>query len=121
MYAITRDERMFPDPEKFIPERFDNSNPGPTPLKPHDFMFGVGRRICPGKDIVDASLYLIMANILATIDINRPRDETGSEYEPEIKRTGYSVNQVLPFKYSITPRSEHVVKLINSVVMFGEE
>ncbi|EUC61304.1 cytochrome P450 family protein [Rhizoctonia solani AG-3 Rhs1AP] len=121
IYAITRDERMFPDPEKFVPERFDQSNQGPMPLKPHDFMFGVGRRICPGKDVVDASLYLIMANILAAIDINRPRDEAGCEYEPEIKRSGYSINQVLPFKCSITPRSEHVVKLINSVVMFGEE
>ncbi|CAE7105448.1 unnamed protein product [Rhizoctonia solani] len=121
IYAITRDERMFPDPEKFIPERFDGSNPGPKPLDPRAFMFGVGRRICPGRDIVDASLYLIMANIIATTDINKPRDETGREYEPEIKRTGHSINQVLPFKCSITPRSEHAVKLINSIVMFGEE
>ncbi|CUA68607.1 O-methylsterigmatocystin oxidoreductase [Rhizoctonia solani] len=121
MYAITRDERMFPDPEKFIPERFDNSNPGPRPLKPQEFMFGVGRRICPGKDVVDASLYLVMANIIATMDINKPRDEAGSEYEPEIKRTGHPINQVLPFKCLITPRSAHVLELIKSVVMFGEE
>ncbi|KAG8688865.1 hypothetical protein FRC11_004612 [Ceratobasidium sp. 423] len=121
MYAITRDERMFPDPERFIPERFEKSNPGPKPLAPRDFMFGVGRRACPGKFVADAALFLAMANMLATMDINKPRDEKGNEFKPEIQRTGYPINQVLPFKCSITPRSEHAVKLINSVVMFGEE
>ncbi|KAJ1301083.1 hypothetical protein OPQ81_003501 [Rhizoctonia solani] len=121
MYAITRDERMFPDPEKFIPERFEKSISGPSPLEPRDFMFGVGRRVCPGKFVVDAALFLLMANMIATMDINKPRDVKGNEFEPEIKRTGYPINQVLPFECSITPRSEHAVKLINSVVMFGEE
>ncbi|QRW25889.1 cytochrome P450 family protein [Rhizoctonia solani] len=121
MYAITRDERMFPDAENFIPERFDKSNLGPKPLEPRDFLFGVGRRVCPGQFVVDASLFLLMANIIATMDIRKPRDDNGNEFEPEIKRSGYPINQVLPFKHSITPRSEQAVKLINSIVMFGEE
>ncbi|KAH7337656.1 cytochrome P450 [Rhizoctonia solani] len=121
MYAITRNERMFPDPESFIPERFDKSNTEARPLEPRDFMFGVGRRVCPGKHVVDASLYLLMANMIATMDISKPRDEKGNEFEPEIIRSGHPINQVLPFKCLITPRSEHAVKLINSVVMFGEE
>ncbi|KAF8752233.1 cytochrome p450 [Rhizoctonia solani] len=71
MYAITRDERMFPDAENFIPERFDKSNLGPKPLEPRDFLFGVGRRVCPGQFVVDASLFLLMANIIATMDIRK--------------------------------------------------
>ncbi|CAE6452250.1 unnamed protein product [Rhizoctonia solani] len=90
-YAITRDERMFPDAESFIPERFDESTPGPKPLVPRDFLFGVGRRVCPGKFVVDTSLFLLMANIIATMDINKPRDKHGNEFEPEIKRTGYPI------------------------------
>jgi cytochrome P450 len=82
---------MFPDAESFIPERFDESTPGPKPLVPRDFLFGVGRRVCPGKFVVDTSLFLLMANIIATMDINKPRDKHGNEFEPEIKRTGYPI------------------------------
>ncbi|ELU38332.1 cytochrome P450 domain-containing protein [Rhizoctonia solani AG-1 IA] len=82
---------MFPDAENFIPERFDKSNLGPKPLEPRDFLFGVGRRVCPGQFVVDASLFLLMANIIATMDIRKPRDDNGNEFEPEIKRSGYPI------------------------------
>jgi cytochrome P450 len=45
IFAITRDEEMYPDPSEFRPERFL----GPSPqLDPHKFVFGFGRRACPG-------------------------------------------------------------------------
>ncbi|CAE6421570.1 unnamed protein product [Rhizoctonia solani] len=121
VYAITRDESIFPDPEKFIPERFDENRVGHTPLSPRDIIFGVGRRICPGQFVADASIYLVMASLLATMDIAKARGENGHEIEPEVVRGPALVCQLRPFKCSIKPRSEHAIELIHSAVMFGHE
>ncbi|KAJ1301075.1 hypothetical protein OPQ81_003493 [Rhizoctonia solani] len=121
IYAITRDERIFPDPESFIPERFAKDYPGPTPLNPHNFVFGAGRRICPGNHLIDSSIFLIIASVIATMDINKPKDDRGNEIEPVIARTGFQTNQLVPFCCSITPRSQRARRLIDSVVMFEHE
>jgi len=39
-----------------------------------------------GQFIADASIYLVMANLLATMDITKARDENGNEIEPEVVR-----------------------------------
>ncbi|KAF8754314.1 cytochrome p450 [Rhizoctonia solani] len=84
IYAITRDERIFPNPEAFISERFDGTQPGPTPLDPREFVFGIGRRICPGNTVADATIFLVMANLVATMDITKAKDENGHEIEPKL-------------------------------------
>ncbi|CAE6417116.1 unnamed protein product [Rhizoctonia solani] len=121
VYAITRDERIYPDPEKFIPERFDRSRPGPNPLNPRDFVCGIGRRICPGNHIADVSVFLAIASLIATMDISKSRDSSGVQIEPVVERSSGAVSQLRPFKCSIKARSEQAAKLINSAVMFGHE
>ena len=37
-----------------------------------------GRRICPGRYFIDASLWLLMSNILAVFDIGPPLDSFGN-------------------------------------------
>ena len=39
------------------------------------------RRVCPGRYFADASLWLIMSNILAVFDIGPPLDASGN---PEV-------------------------------------
>lgn len=119
IHAMTRDENMFPSPESFVPERFDGTQPGPAPLDPREIVFGIGRRICPGNHIADASIYLVMANLVATMGIAKARDENGNEINPEVVRTGGLVSQTLPFKCSIKPRSENAMKLIHSATLAG--
>ncbi|EUC61305.1 cytochrome P450 family protein [Rhizoctonia solani AG-3 Rhs1AP] len=121
VYAITRDERIYPDPETFIPERFDTSRPGPNPPNPRDFIFGIGRRVCPGNHIADVSVWLAIASLAATMDINKTRDSNGVYVEPVTEWSSGFVSQLRPFKCSIKPRSEKVAKLINSAVMFEHE
>jgi hypothetical protein len=136
---ITRDETIFPDPESFVPERFAEGNTGPTPLNPRDFVFGAGRRICPGNHIIDATIFLLIASILATMDISKARDGQGNEIEPVIVRSGFQtkyvallsrlmlvkltlgISQVLPFKCSVTPRSDCALQLIETAVMFEDQ
>ncbi|KAG2140996.1 cytochrome P450 [Suillus clintonianus] len=53
IYSMSRDKEMYPDPLEFRPERFL----GPSPqLDPHKFVFGFGRRSCPGLHFAEASL-----------------------------------------------------------------
>jgi cytochrome P450 len=45
VFSIARDGDIYPDPLEFRPERFL----GPSPqVDPHKFVFGFGRRACPG-------------------------------------------------------------------------
>ncbi|CUA68608.1 O-methylsterigmatocystin oxidoreductase [Rhizoctonia solani] len=121
IYAITRDERIYPDPENFVPERFDSSRPGSNPPNPRDFVFGIGRRVCPGNHIADVSVWLAIASLAATMDISKAHDSNGEYIEPVAERSSGFVSQLRPFKCSIKPRSEKAAKLINSAVMFEHE
>ncbi|EFA09275.1 cytochrome P450 9e2 [Tribolium castaneum] len=48
MYAIQRDPKYFPEPERFIPERFSDENK--SKVQPYTFMsFGTGPRSCIGS------------------------------------------------------------------------
>jgi cytochrome P450 len=76
VYAIHNNPDYFPQPEKFIPERFlDQSIPGARPEinhVGHHFAFSVGRRECPGRNVADASLYIAISRILWAFNI-KPR------------------------------------------------
>lgn len=46
--AILNDPALYPEPEKFIPERHLGENPQPDPRK---YAFGFSRRVCPGMNL----------------------------------------------------------------------
>ncbi|KAI0371500.1 CyP450 monooxygenase [Pilatotrama ljubarskyi] len=62
-WGISRDPEEYPDPEEFRPERFLEDNA----RDPVAFVFGNGRRICPGRHFADASLFIIVASALHTL------------------------------------------------------
>jgi hypothetical protein len=45
---MTRDEKRYPDACRFVPERFIDANGALTNDDPKQYVFGLGRRICPG-------------------------------------------------------------------------
>ena len=60
MYStMMKDEEMFPDPEKFLPERFlETDDPN---LKNFTLPFGFGRRVCAGMHVAEQSLFIFLA------------------------------------------------------------
>lgn len=64
MWAITHSDRVWPEPEKFRPERFleeeVNIMGSDLRLSP----FGAGRRVCPGKAMGLATVQLWLAQLL---------------------------------------------------------
>ncbi|KAG8770294.1 hypothetical protein FRC12_004372 [Ceratobasidium sp. 428] len=80
IWAMTRDASIYPNPEQFVPERFLLKSQGgmhEVPARcPTEFIFGFGRRACPGKFLAVESLWMFAASILATFDILPHVDET---------------------------------------------
>ena len=74
--AIHRDPELYPDPEVFNPGRWLSPD-YPTYREPLDkypnlqnfSAFGFGRRICPGMNIAEKSLYIVIARLAWTTKI----------------------------------------------------
>jgi len=76
--AIHHDKSLYPDPDVFKPDRW-LSSAYPTYREPlskfptlQNFSaFGFGRRICPGMNIAEKSLYLLVARIAWACTISK--------------------------------------------------
>ncbi|KAG2141303.1 cytochrome P450 [Suillus clintonianus] len=112
IWFMLNDPQTFADPSQFNPERFlDNDGKGPEP-EPRTICFGIGRRICPGLHLADASVWISTVMSLAVFDISKVV-ENGVEITPEIDPTSGTVSHPKPFKCSIKPRSAKAVALIH--------
>lgn len=110
---FSADPAVYPDPELFRPERFLKPNEEPSP---YDYVFGFGRRICPGRLLADSTLFLTIAQSLAVFDIGKPINrQTGGVIEPTVGTTAGLVAHPLPFQCEIVPRSEKHAELIRKV------
>ncbi|KAJ7578133.1 cytochrome P450 [Mycena floridula] len=78
VWAITRDETAYPDPESFIPERFIKSD-GSLNDDDMGYVFGFGRRVCVGRHLAQGTMWLAVASILATFNISKAKDANGNE------------------------------------------
>lgn len=77
--AILHDPELYPDPEEFKPERF-LSNDGSVRDDPTlALAFGVGKRICPGRHFVDATLFIVASSVLSVFSVTKAKDENGNE------------------------------------------
>lgn len=85
LWSIAHDETKYPDPEKFFPERFLAEDGSITPNDVEHLAFGFGRRICPGRHFADASVWSVIANVLAVFSISKSKDANGMEIPVEPK------------------------------------
>ncbi|KAL6077185.1 hypothetical protein QOT17_002486 [Balamuthia mandrillaris] len=60
LFAAMMDEKIFEQPEKFVPERFLED----PQLDEKVIAFGVGPRQCPGMLLAEAELFLAIANLM---------------------------------------------------------
>jgi cytochrome P450 len=73
------DPETYPDPEEFKPERFLNEDGSVRDDPTLALAFGAGRRICPGRHIVDATLFIVVSSVLSTFNVTKAKDENGKE------------------------------------------
>lgn len=108
--AILHDATMFPEPHKFIPERFLRQEGKEPPLRPETVAFGFGRRygtrvsrvfqpayassICPGRYLALNSAWIAMTSILRTYTIGKALDADGNYIDPLVEYTPGTVSCV---------------------------
>ncbi|PAV15312.1 cytochrome P450 [Pyrrhoderma noxium] len=112
IWAILRDPVEYPDPDRFIPERFIPVENKKCPLEPNRVVFSVGRRVCPGKHFAESSIFIDMATIIATCDIGKTLDNYGNPIVPDVEYTKQLIRHPLPFKCLIKPRNKEFEKLL---------
>ncbi|KAJ6529272.1 cytochrome P450 [Mycena capillaripes] len=116
-WGILHDETIYPSPMEFLPERFlrpEKDAAEGLNLDPRKFVFGHGRRICPGKDVADDTLFICAAMTMTAFNLRRPKSCTT---DPQYK-TVY-VCHPLPFPLEITPRSREAETLVSLTAANG--
>ena len=113
VWSFTRDPSVYHDPEVFKPERFlpPYNEPPAT-----DVTFGFGRRICPGRILAEASLFLTFAQALAAFRIEKVVGGDGMVVEPEHTFQSGIISHPGPFKVRVVPRSDRLRELVEAVV-----
>ncbi|KAL0581129.1 hypothetical protein V5O48_000918 [Marasmius crinis-equi] len=101
IWAIMRDPDLYSDPSSFNPNRFLGKQSEPDPRK---FAFGFGRRICPGAQFAEDSLFMNISRILATFEVRRAVGIDGAEIETPVEFTSGITRHPKPFPCQIVLR-----------------
>ncbi|KAI0854591.1 cytochrome P450 [Xylaria cubensis] len=116
IWHFTHDPNVYHDPTTFRPERFLAGDDHEPELNPEKFVFGFGRRVCPGRFLAENSLFLIVAQSLAVFSIDKSHntDDHHDLQRQSLFQAGV-VSHPSPYKASIMPRSPHHEKIIRSL------
>ncbi|KAL1898491.1 hypothetical protein Sste5346_003394 [Sporothrix stenoceras] len=112
VWAIHHNEREFPNPDNFEPERFIKGSKHARPF-PGDrgyMTFGWGRRVCSGQALAEQGVWITIARLLWAYNITKYRDpKTGVEEDVDIFAFTNGLNmRPEVFRCSIEPRSEEI-------------
>ncbi|KAI0061723.1 cytochrome P450 [Artomyces pyxidatus] len=110
-WAILHDPSIYPSPEMFSPERHltPDGNVKEDPLLTS--AFGFGRRMCPGRHLAEATLWIIVASVLSNFNVTKAKDDSGKEIPVNVAYTDGLVSVPEPFQCSILPRDDKAARL----------
>ncbi|SJL08658.1 related to cytochrome P450 CYP2 subfamily [Armillaria ostoyae] len=114
-WAMLNDVSVYGEnPDVFNPDRFLKDGKINPDIPHPEEAFGFGRRICPGQDMAEASMWMTIASILAVFNITKAVDDKGNVVEPSGEFTSGMLSHAAPFECEIKPRSKYAVSLIQS-------
>jgi cytochrome P450 len=108
---MMHDPALYHDPMAFKPDRFLEIDGRDPEIDPHTFVFGFGRRICPGRILADNTVWLSVAKSLSVFKINKPVGD-GAEVDVKPEFQPGVISHPVPFRLQVTPRSAAHEKLI---------
>ncbi|KAF2109514.1 cytochrome P450 [Lophiotrema nucula] len=116
-YPIHYNSELFPDPEKFNPDRYLDYPEkagfyaaGSAEKRDH-WNFGAGRRICSGLHLAENSMFIVLAKLLWAFDILPPLDADGREMDVDLSDNAFETggNTVpKPYRARFRVRNEEV-------------
>jgi len=100
-WAMARNEKDYgSDAGIFRPDRFLESNV----RDPATFVFGFGRRICPGRYMAENSLFIAISRVLQVFSITPALNDDGSEIPVVAEWIDGMATHPAPFQASFRPR-----------------
>ncbi|KAK0205274.1 cytochrome P450 [Desarmillaria ectypa] len=111
IWKMLHDPVIYNSPFEFKPERFLGPTPEPDP---RTMAFGFGRRICPGRVLADASIFISIAMSLAVYDVSKYSSPEGVVSEPDVEQTTGTISHPTSFKCTIKPRTAKTIALISA-------
>lgn len=85
-FAVSYDERVFPNPHSFLPQRWLRGSEEKSRAHPFGSIpFGFGTRACLGRRVAELEMYLLLSRLVQRFEF-RP-DPTGSEVKPITRTT----------------------------------
>ncbi|RDA94487.1 hypothetical protein CP533_2302 [Ophiocordyceps camponoti-saundersi (nom. inval.)] len=109
LWWLSHDPDIYAEPSRFDPERYREPRNEPDPKA---VAFGFGRRKCPGRYVADTNVFLVVAQMLATFNINKAVDRFGVALDAEFKVRPGALGHVVDFPCEIVPRSEEMLRLV---------
>ncbi|EMD36507.1 hypothetical protein CERSUDRAFT_115561 [Gelatoporia subvermispora B] len=112
VWNMLHDEALFPDANAFRPERYMEPADELTTKRrdPRNYVFGFGRRRCPGSHLIEQSLWIVMASMLSAFDIGKAKDAHGNVIEPVVAFNNSVFRTPDTFKVDLRPRSEQALR-----------
>lgn len=104
IWKFLHDSSTYPEPFHFNPDRFIAEGDRPAEPDPRQYVFGYGRRVCPGMRLAEATLFLFCSRSLATLNIAKVK-RGNTVIDPIINYTPGAISHACPFECAITPRS----------------
>ncbi|KAI8150055.1 cytochrome P450 [Fennellomyces sp. T-0311] len=89
-YSLTRNDTVYDNPDQFLPERYlDDMRQMTASVNAkgehrEQYMFGWGRRTCPGVLLAEVELFTMWIRVLATTTIGPAVDEHGEPVYPNL-------------------------------------
>ncbi|KAF1935186.1 cytochrome P450 [Clathrospora elynae] len=121
VWAIHHNEREFPDPDRFNPNRFlqNHADSRPFPGERGYMTFGWGRRVCSGQALAEQGTWVTVARLVWGFRVEAALDEGGREVPVDIFNYTNGLNmRPQVFKVSLKPRSEEIRQ---AIVREGEQ
>ncbi|QRV73573.1 cytochrome P450 family protein [Ceratobasidium sp. AG-Ba] len=125
IWAINYDAEIYKNPHEFDPDRYIDPN---VPVPP---TFGFGRRLCPGIHYAHAALFIVIASVLATFDIDSSPNPEAENFEQKKVKDSAKITMFVnpsalgslltsrysrpsPFGLKLTPWSARAQELIKA-------
>ena len=111
---FTHDPHVYSDPMAFRPERYLPANGRQPEPDPRRYVFGFGRRICPGRLLAENALYINIVQTLAAFTTSTGVG-VGEKIDAPFRFTPGTISRPEPFECVVKPRSAKHESLIRSL------